>query len=287
MAEKKIAAGWGGNESLYEQYSNDVLALTRSQDWFDYLNFQRSFYGYSFANTMLIHCQRKNATQVASAKVWTTNKRSVKENAKPIKIWVPIFAKSKDDDEKSKKPFFILGNVYDVSDTEGAVIPKIVHPLDGKTRRELYVALKEFTKENKITLRENVDLGEINGVWQKHGNTISLSDKLSPAMKVKTLAHELGHALMHNKVEISNENKSICELQAESVAFLVCGSLDLDSSDYSIGYGAGFGSEMGTLSEEAVRKRLVKNAKVVQSTASLISRGVLKELDKNIGGVVI
>ena len=51
---------------------------------------------------------------------------------------------------------------------------------------------------------------------------------------VKTLVHELGHALLHGQgVQPSRE---IAEVEVESVAFIVCDALGLDSGGYSFAY---------------------------------------------------
>jgi antirestriction protein ArdC len=49
---------------------------------------------------------------------------------------------------------------------------------------------------------------------------------------VKTLAHELAHALLHE----SYDNRALAELEAESTAYVVCQTLGIDSGDYSFGY---------------------------------------------------
>jgi antirestriction protein ArdC len=54
----------------------------------------------------------------------------------------------------------------------------------------------------------------------------------SPAQRVKTLAHEIGHALLHGECD----NRALAELEAESTAYVVCQALGLDTSDYSFGY---------------------------------------------------
>ena len=50
--------------------------------------------------------------------------------------------------------------------------------------------------------------------------------------RVKTLAHELTHALLHEHYE----NRALAELEAESTAYVVCHAMGLDSGDYSFGY---------------------------------------------------
>ncbi len=49
---------------------------------------------------------------------------------------------------------------------------------------------------------------------------------------MKTLAHEIAHALLHEKFD----SRALAELEAESTAYVVCQALGIDSGDYSFGY---------------------------------------------------
>ncbi len=51
---------------------------------------------------------------------------------------------------------------------------------------------------------------------------------------VKTLIHELGHTLLH--LEAPMASREAAEVEVESVAFIVCDALGLDSGDYSLPY---------------------------------------------------
>lgn len=56
---------------------------------------------------------------------------------------------------------------------------------------------------------------------------------LASAQQLKTLAHELGHMLLHESCEITRQR---AELEAESVAWIICDQLGIDSSEYTFGY---------------------------------------------------
>jgi antirestriction protein ArdC len=78
--------------------------------------------------------------------------------------------------------------------------------------------------------------GELNGDCHPVRKYIRVNANRSPAQQVKTLAHEIGHALLHSDPDGAAVHRSIKELEAESVAYVVCGKLGLDSSAYSFGY---------------------------------------------------
>ena len=54
---------------------------------------------------------------------------------------------------------------------------------------------------------------------------------------VKTFVHEIAHSILHVDSDKSREQK---EVEAESVAYVVCQALGIDSSDYTFGYLAGW-----------------------------------------------
>lgn len=65
-----------------------------------------------------------------------------------------------------------------------------------------------------------------------------MKEGLSGAQGAKTLIHELAHVLLHQKSGITE--RVVAEVEAESVAFVVCRALGLDTADYSFAYVAGW-----------------------------------------------
>jgi hypothetical protein len=57
---------------------------------------------------------------------------------------------------------------------------------------------------------------------------------VSGAQAVKTLIHELGHALLHAEGVVAS--REVAEVEVESVAYVVCDALGLDSGEYSFPY---------------------------------------------------
>ena len=55
---------------------------------------------------------------------------------------------------------------------------------------------------------------------------------IGPTQRIRTLVHELAHEILHS----GEANRLLAELEAESVAYIVCQVLGIDSSDYSFGY---------------------------------------------------
>jgi IrrE N-terminal-like domain len=86
----------------------------------------------------------------------------------------------------------------------------------------------------------------------------------SPAQRVKTLAHELAHALLHE----NHKDRALAELEAESVAFVVCSFLDVQSDDYSFGYVAGWAGG----GDEAIAGLKAAGARIQQAANTILER---------------
>lgn len=63
---------------------------------------------------------------------------------------------------------------------------------------------------------------------------IVIKEGMSEAQTLKTAFHETAHARIHGgDTDKSREQK---EVEAESIAYVVCGHFGLDTSDYTFGY---------------------------------------------------
>ncbi len=69
---------------------------------------------------------------------------------------------------------------------------------------------------------------------------MTVRDDLSPAQAAKTLVHERAHILLgHVDSEVSYRIcRGKCEVEAESVAYLVCSQIGIDAGEYSLPYAA-------------------------------------------------
>jgi hypothetical protein len=70
---------------------------------------------------------------------------------------------------------------------------------------------------------------------------VAVGEHLEGAAAIKTLVHELAHMLLHGLGQVDYyDNRDRCEVEAESVAYLVCGELGLETDQYSFPYVAGW-----------------------------------------------
>ena len=115
--------------------------------------------------------------------------------------------------------------------------------------------------------------GGANGYYDLVNREIVVKDTLPQAQKIKTAVHEVAHSILHDKIDGLDQEatKREMEVSAESVAFVVCSWLGLDTSEYSFGYVGGWsaGKEL---------KELQQKMEKIRTTASMIISGIDGEL---------
>lgn len=138
--------------------------------------------------------------------------------------------------------------MWDVSQTTGEPIPERPAPavLDGRAPAGLRDGLVERVLAEGYAFIARPDparLGSALGMTNFTDRLVLVREGLPDAQQVKTLAHELGHVLLHEPVpDEARAHRGIQE--AESVALMVCGAFGMDTSRYSVPYVATWASRM-------------------------------------------
>lgn len=112
----------------------------------------------------------------------------------------------------------------------------VCHKLSGDDPAGIFARLIEFATSIGFTVEDAELPGSVNGDCTLELHRIRVEISNAPAQRVKKLAHEIGHALLHEQFD----NRALAELEAESTAYVICQALNLDTSDYSFGYVAGW-----------------------------------------------
>lgn len=220
--------------------ADSVTNLMNSETYKASLKFRNKFHAYSFRNVWLIYTQCPTATYVAGYAKWLTLGRHVRRGETGISIMAPMTKKGKDDEGKEDKYVFGFksATVFDVQQTEGEALPELPAPklleLDNGTIHHTTKTLESYATTQGITVTRTVFSNTSLGNYTYSSRHIKLRDDLPPLQELKTFVHELAHALMHKKDD--NKPKHVKELEAESVAFLTCDALGLDTSSYSFSY---------------------------------------------------
>jgi N-terminal domain of anti-restriction factor ArdC/IrrE N-terminal-like domain len=230
--------------SLFTRLEEGLSETLESGNWRDILLTQSRFRHYSFSNTVLILLQRPDATRVAGYKTWQSLGRQVRKGEKAIEILAPI-RKTREiegGDGEKETVYALAGfrhaSVFDVSQTIGDELPPIDSPLKGGDAG-LISRLVEFSRENGVPVRFEGALGANGYCRYRNGKPFEIVvDPLLPELhRAKTLAHEVAHSLMHGGDDYRvHTKKSLLELEAESVAYLVAIAFGLDTSGYSFPY---------------------------------------------------
>ena len=259
-------------KKITEQLEAGVQELFSSDRYAAYLTIMSKFHRYSVNNCLLIHLQRPEATYVAGFKKWNEMGRHVKKGEKAITILAPIQRKyvvetENDDGEKiaeeHKYMAFMPASVFDISQTEGEELPTIMTALTGEAEAGL---LEKIISISPVPVRFEEISGDVKGYYNRTGY-IAIKTGMSGVQSVKTLLHEIAHAILHSKEGAEKDaDRNTKEVQAESTAFTVSKYLGLDTSDYSFGYIAGWSS--GKSADE-----LRNSLEVIRGTANdIISR---------------
>ena len=121
--------------------------------------------------------------------------------------------------------------MFDIAQTDGDELPEIVTRLQGEDNDDAYGRLVRVARATGYAVEDAEFPDNRHGDCHFALRRIRVASDRSPAQRVKTLAHEVAHALMHEGVT----DRAVAELEAESVAYIVCAQLGFDSSDYTFG----------------------------------------------------
>lgn len=287
-------------KALAEHLKEGMKNYLDSEQFKSFLDTMSKFHNYSLNNIHLLKMQNPNVSQVASFNKWKTDfDRTVKKGSKALKIWVPYQVKTKISANQNELDFtpaenemeqkeiivtrFKLGNVFDVSQTEGKELPKAIYELTGdvKDYEDLYRAAKAVSMDNQVPISfEEINRESTNGYYSPDENRIVISKGLKGQEQIlKTIFHEMAHADLHrgSNAQYGDDQYRKQELQAESVAYVVANHFGFDSSSYSFGYLAIWAKDKNGFED------MVEQLQIVQKEAkSLIDRMDAKlELVKN------
>ena len=287
-------------KALAEHLKEGMKNYLDSEQFRSFLDTMSKFHNYSLNNIHLLKMQNPNVSQVASFNKWKTDfERTVKKGSKALKIWVPYQVKTKISANQNELSFspsenemedkevtvtrFKLGNVFDVSQTEGKELPKAINELTGSVKdyEDLYRAAKAVSMDNQVPISfEDIKKESANGYYSPDENRIVISKGLKGQEHIlKTIFHEMAHSDLHRgtNAQYGDDQYRKQELQAESVAYVVANHFGFDTRSYSFGYLAIWAKDKNGFED------MVEQLQIVQKEAkSLIDRMNAKlELVKN------
>lgn len=250
-------------KEISERLEQGVKEIFTSERYTEYLNTMSKFHNYSFNNTLLITMQKPEATLVAGYQAWQKKfNRHVKRGEKGIQIIAPAPIREKQEIEKidpvTKEPVigddgqpeteivemviprFRITTVFDVSQTEGEPIAELEVPeLTGSV--QFYDTFMQALQNiSPVPIRMMNVEGEAKGYYHQTEKYIAIKEDMSNVQTMKTGVHEVSHALLHDREVMDAEgilkDRTTKEVEAESIAYIVCNHFGLDTSEYSFTY---------------------------------------------------
>ena len=287
-------------KEITDKLEEGLKELFESEKYKSYLTTMSKFHNYSFNNTLLIAMQKPEATLVAGYQAWQKNfNRHVNKGERGIRILAPAPYKIKEERDKLdpvtgevmldkdgtpqteeveiKIPAFRAVSVFDVSQTDGEPLPE----LEAKELLSTVEGYEDFI--NAITYVAHAPIGfedipgASKGYFNIEKNRIAVQEGMSESQTLKTMVHETAHSMLHNK-EVNKEDilapakdRNTKEVEAESIAFTVYNHFSIDTSDYSVGYIAGWsnGKDM---------KELKSSLDTIRRAASELITGIEEQL---------
>jgi hypothetical protein len=275
-------------DGLLESLSDGIAQLVTSEKWSQYLQVQSRFHSYSPNNVMLIMLQNPYATRVAGYRAWQALDHQVMAKESALRIFAPMKYKREDaleGERASEVRGFKLVPVFDISQTEGPELPDVVSKLSGLAPEGVFATLTEFanTIGFRVELPETLESGA-NGDTTHSLGRIRVAASNSEAQQVKTLAHEIGHALLHDPEvsEAKELTRGLMELEAESTAYVICAALGMDTSDYSFGYVAGWAGG----APEAVQGIKASTSRIQRATSAVLRIFEVEERSAKVASAV-
>lgn len=290
-------------KEITERLEQGVKDIFTSEMYTTYLRTMAKYHNYSFNNTLLIAMQRPDATLVAGFNAWKNKfNRYVKKGEKGIQIIAPAPIKEVEEREKIDKdtglavlnengepemerveyvvPRFRVTTIFDVSQTDGEPIPSLeVNELTASVK-DYALLTSAIEQVSPVPMRFDEIEGDAKGYYSDADKEICIQVGMGESQTIKTMIHEVAHAMLHNsdsmKQRGEEKDRLTKETEAESIAFTVCSVLGIDTSDYSFPYVASWasGKEMKELKDSMDTIRLTAADFLEKLEAAVAERSV-------------
>ncbi len=286
-----------------------VEGLQSSADWAAALDTAARFHRYSFGNSLLIAASHARAYAegrvpdpqpdlVAGYRTWQGLGRQVQRGQQGHTILCPRTRNVRDTDtpngddrtasgaeqpdygdvvsKQRRVTGWTTATVFSLSQTDGEPLSLPPRPvlLQGAAPPGLWDGLVAQLQDlgfDVVTVPTSDDIGGANGVTNFTTRLVQIRTDIDAAAQVKTLAHELGHALLHDPAHTGTDprdiHRGVLEVEAESVAYLIGATHSMDTTSYTLPYVATWaGGKDPAATVRATAERVVRTARTILDT---------------------
>jgi antirestriction protein ArdC len=268
-------------DEALDRLASGIAQLTSSETWTAWLRVQARFHSYSFNNTVLILGQRPAASRIAGFHTWRRLGRFVRRGEQAVWILAPVTRRA-NDDESEKAMRTVVGfrpvAVFSEDQTDGEPLPEVCTRLYGDEPAGVFAELARVAQSFGFAVENYAFDDETNGDCSHVLRRIRIKTTLEPMHRAKTLAHELGHALLH----FERTERGLMEIEAESVAFIVCNVLGIDAGAWTFGYITTWsgGGDQAIAAIRAAGTRIQRTAEHILSELNLANDGAAESMSE-------
>lgn len=173
----------------------------------------------SAGNVALTMKQLQGASKIGSTAFWHNQGRYVRdeEMSNGARVFVPP--------RDPKQRGYLMGDYYDISQTEGKPLKEMV-PLAEDSER-LDTAIEALLDSTRASFIENEALN-VPARYNEETCTLEINPQYSKTQVFTALASEVSYAIMHNGGNNRDFDRAAYQLDAESIGFMVCRRFGVD-----------------------------------------------------------
>lgn len=229
------------------------------QAYAHYLDLQGDNPAYSAGNIALIHMQLPDATIFGTAERWKTLGRFVLDEER--QNGAKMFSRT------VQRRGYVLTDAYDITQTQGR---ELTRPVLYEDSREMETALRKVLDFTQVPVKLDDKL-PMPAYYDQNQMVLAVNPNTPDHEAFAAIATEIALVRFHNKGRSAGYNRADCELDAQSVSYILCRRFGIDRAK----------PDMSRLSElyegwsTADRKQALDS---IQDMSKMIGRSIEKSI---------
>lgn len=204
-------------ENFTDMQNVGIDEITKSQQAYaHYLDLQGDNPTYSAGNIALIHMQLPEATVFGTVERWKSVGRFVLDDER--QNGAKVFSRS------PQGKGYILADAYDITQTQGR---ELVRPALQEESRKMDIALRRILDFTQVPVMQDNDLSTP-AFYDEDKMTLVINPNTSDHEAFAAIATEIALVRFHNKGRSAGYSREDCELDAQSVSYILCRRFGID-----------------------------------------------------------